>query len=33
MPKPPLDNGDRKDNISAIRKTLFSLLEFREPPR
>src|SRR5437867_1440637 len=32
MPKPPLDKGDRKDNINVIRKTLFSLLEFREPP-
>src|SRR6266481_778970 len=32
MPKPPLDEGDRKDYINVIRKTLFSLLEFRERP-
>ena len=33
MPKPPLENGDRFDNISAIRKTFLGLLEFRQAPR
>src|SRR5258708_2220925 len=32
MPKPALDEGDRIDDINVIRKTLFSLLEFRQPP-
>ena len=32
MPKPPLDKADRFDDINVIRKSLFSLLEFREPP-
>ena len=32
MPKPPLEGSDRFDNISAIRKTLFGLLEFRQRP-
>src|SRR5438270_9397900 len=32
MPKPSLDKGDRIGDINVIRKTLFSLLEFREPP-
>src|SRR5205814_9371579 len=31
MPKPPLDKGDRENNINVIRKTLFRLLKFREP--
>src|SRR6266481_1428321 len=30
MPKPPLESGHRFDNISAIRKTLLGLLEFRQ---
>ena len=32
MPKPPLDKADRSDDINVIRKVLFSLLEFLEPP-
>src|SRR5678815_2481616 len=32
MPKPPLENGDRFDNIRAVRKTSFSFLEFRQGP-
>src|SRR5438132_14431508 len=32
MPQPPFDKGDRFDHVNVIRKTLFSLLEFREPP-
>src|SRR5437879_2584477 len=32
MPKPPLDKGDRMDNISAIWEPLFGLLEFRQCP-
>ncbi len=30
MPKPPLECSERFDNISAVRKTIFGLLEFRE---
>src|SRR5438552_13420734 len=29
MPKPPLDKADRFDDVNVIRKTLFSLQEFR----
>jgi hypothetical protein len=28
MPQPPLENGDRFDDIRAVRKTLLRLLEF-----
>ena len=30
MPKPPVDNSERKGNIKIIRKTLFRLPKFRE---
>jgi len=30
MPKPPLECSERFDNISAVRKTIFGLLEFRQ---
>ena len=32
MSEPPLEDSDRFDNISVIRKTLFGLLEFRQRP-
>ena len=32
MSKPPLEDSDRFDNVSVIRKTLFGLLEFRQRP-
>src|SRR5438270_1411453 len=32
MSKPSLDQGDRLDDISAIRKTLLGSLEFRQCP-
>ena len=32
MPKPPLERSERFDNISAVRKTLFGFLEFRQRP-
>ena len=32
MPDPSLDKGNCIDDINVIRKTLFSLLEFRERP-
>src|SRR4029450_4971868 len=32
MPEPPLEISERFDNISAVRKTLFGLLEFHQRP-
>src|SRR5439155_5966814 len=32
VPKPPLESGDRFENISAVRKTFFGLAEFRQRP-
>src|SRR5437899_12361099 len=32
MPKPPLDQGNRSDDVKVVRKTLLGLLKFRQRP-